>query len=257
MSKWGRKQRPPPEGYEVVEPTLTAIDNELRDRVNESHEGKRKAESQWPVHQLNWQRTRYIYDMHYKYNRISKDVVDHCLDNKIIDGNLMTYWLRPGYDRLCSTLSVDTANSKFGTVSVCRVPAKVMDTSKIVENPMTGCRGCASGATTKNIFGNKYGEYLADIQVARELRAKAKAAKKDEKDEDEDESDEGSPAKDDVPVGAADGGAGNDAGKFWAKDGEVVDERALEVVAEAAKAALETEKAAKGRYHPPGKRQRK
>ena len=133
--------------------------------------------------------------MHYKYNRISKDVVDHCLDNKIIDGNLMTYWLRPGYDRLCSTLSVDTANSKFSTVSVCRVPAKVMDTSKIVENPMTGCRGCASGATTKNIFGNKYGEYLADIQVARELRAKAKAVKKDEKDEDEDESDEGSPAR--------------------------------------------------------------
>ena len=42
MSKWGRKQRPPPEGYEVVEPTLTAIDNELRDKVNESPEGKRE-----------------------------------------------------------------------------------------------------------------------------------------------------------------------------------------------------------------------
>lgn len=31
MSKWGRKQRPPPEGFEDIEPTLTALDNELRE----------------------------------------------------------------------------------------------------------------------------------------------------------------------------------------------------------------------------------
>lgn len=253
MSKWGRKQRPPPEGYEVVEPTLTAIDNELRDRVNESHEGKRKAESQWPVHQLNWQRTRYIYDMHYKYDRISKEVVDHCLENKIIDGDLMAYWQTPGYDRLCSTFSVDTTNSKFGTVSVCRVPAKVLDDSQIVENPMTGCRGCASGVTTKNIFGNKYGEYLADIQVARELRAKARA----EETNDEDEGGNSDARDDDAPVGAADGGAGEDSTKFWAKDNEVLDEEALEAAAGAAKTAQEKRGAARGRYQPPGKRQRR
>lgn len=82
MSKWGRKQRPPPEGFEYIEPTLTALDNELREskqlasyvgiymfdfdvcacvlcvgtEVNEPHEGKRKTESQWPVHQINWQK---------------------------------------------------------------------------------------------------------------------------------------------------------------------------------------------------------
>jgi len=251
MSKWGRKQRPPPEGYDVVEPTLIAIDNELRDKVNESHEGKRKLESQWPVHQLNWQRTRYIYDMHYKYNRISKEVLDHCIENKVIDGALVSYWRKPGYDRLCSTFSVDTANSKFGTVSVCRVPSKVLDEHQIVENPMTGCRGCASGATTKNIFGNKYGEYLADVQVARELRAKAKG-KSDEEDEDEDEDD-------DAPVGAADGGTGDNGDKFWTKDNEELDEKALEQAAVEAKEALEKEKEQKGkaRYEPPGKRRRK
>ena len=253
MSKWGRKQRPPPVGWEVVEPTLTAIDNELRDRVNESHEGKRKAESQWPVHQLNWQRTRYIYDMHYKYNRISKEVVDHCAENKIIDRGLMSYWLRPGYDRLCSTFSVDTANSKFGAVSVCRVPSKVLDDNQIVENPMTGCRGCASGPTTKNIFGNKDGEYLADIHVARELRAKAKA----DDDEEEEEEDRGG-ADDEAPVGAADGGTGDDKNKFWAKGNEVLDEQALAGAAEEARAALEKEKkSGKGHYQPPGKRQRR
>ena len=29
----------PPEAFEYVEPTLTALDNELREKVNEPHEG--------------------------------------------------------------------------------------------------------------------------------------------------------------------------------------------------------------------------
>ena len=66
MSKFARKGKPPP-GYDYLEPVLEALENELRDKVNEPHEGKRKVESLWPVHQINWQRTRYVYDMHYKY----------------------------------------------------------------------------------------------------------------------------------------------------------------------------------------------
>lgn len=39
----------------------------------------------------------------------------------------------------------------------------------------TGCRGCASGkdAGPRNIFGNKYGQSLAAVQVAREKRMEA------------------------------------------------------------------------------------
>ena len=37
------------------------------------------------------------------------------------------------------------------------------------EDPVTGCRGCASGpGGESNIFGNKYGQHLAAIQIARE-----------------------------------------------------------------------------------------
>ena len=32
MSKFGRKMRHPPEGFDYIEPTLTALDNELRER---------------------------------------------------------------------------------------------------------------------------------------------------------------------------------------------------------------------------------
>ncbi len=39
------------------------------------------------------------------------------------------------------------------------------------QDPTTGCRGCSSGVGQhRNIFGNKYGQNLAAVQVAREKR---------------------------------------------------------------------------------------
>lgn len=170
MSKFGRKQRQPPEGFDYVEPTLTALENELREKVNEPHEGLRKTESQWPIHQINWQKSRYVYDLYYTYGRISRAVYDYCIENKIVDAALIAKWKKPGYERLCSTYAINPKNYKFGTVSICRVPASQLPASTQVEDPATGCRGCASGSGG-NIFGNKYGQYLAAIQIAREKAA--------------------------------------------------------------------------------------
>lgn len=168
MSKFGRKMKQQPEGFDYVEPTLTALENELREKVNEPHEGLRKSESQWPVHQINWQKSRYIYDMYYKHNRISKEVYEYCVKNKLVDAALIAKWKKPGYERLCSTYVINPQNYKFGTVSICRVPKSSLSEGSVFEDPVTGCRGCASGGGEVNIFGNKYGQYLADIQVARE-----------------------------------------------------------------------------------------
>ena len=187
MSKFARKGKPPP-GYDYLEPVLEALENELRDKVNEPHEGKRKVESLWPVHQINWQRTRYVYDMHYKYKKIDKKVWDYCCRNKIIDENLAKKWRKPGYERLCSTYVINTRNYNFGTVSICRVPPSSLGESSVVECPTTGCRGCASSSDApRNIFGNKYGQHLAGVQVRREEReAQKESAKRPREDEEED-----------------------------------------------------------------------
>lgn len=95
---------------------------------------------------------------------------DYCINNKLIDAALIAKWKKPGYEKLCSTYAINTQNSKYGSVSICRVPAKSLSAGQAVEDQTTGCRGCGSGATTRNIFGNKYGQYLAQIQVAREAR---------------------------------------------------------------------------------------
>lgn len=168
-----RSNKPPPAGYEKLEPIIEALENELRDKVKESNANKRNTESIWPVHQINWQRSRYVYDMYYTYSQISKKVYDYCLKNKIADAGLIAKWKKPGYERLCSTYVINPANYKFGTTSICRVPLKDRgETAKQAQDPTTGCLGCASGRGSgpANIFGNKYGQNLAAVQVARDKR---------------------------------------------------------------------------------------
>jgi len=111
--------------------------------------------------------------MYYVYNRISKQVYDYCIENKFVDAALIAKWKKPGYEKLCSTYVINPRNYKFGTVSICRVPRHSLASGTSIEDPVTGCRGCYSGpGSNENIFGNKYGQYLAAIQIAREERSK-------------------------------------------------------------------------------------
>ncbi|RLN56289.1 hypothetical protein BBJ29_006635 [Phytophthora kernoviae] len=172
MSKWSKKNRAPP-GFAYIQPVMDALESELREKMNEPHEGKRQCEALWPVHQINWQRSRYVYDLFYKYKRISRDVYDYCVKNKLVDANLIAKWKKPGYERLCSTFAINTKNYNYGTVSICRVPKQQLSEGQVVQEKHSGCRGCASGpGGYHNIFGNKYGQYLARIQIAREEATK-------------------------------------------------------------------------------------
>lgn len=179
-----RTSKPPPPGYEVIEAVIEALENELRDKVKESNLNKRNTESIWPIHQINHQRSRYVYDMYYTYKKISKKVYDYCLKYKIADALLIAKWKKAGYERLCSTYVINPSNYKFGTTSICRVPTKDRgENAKNAIDPTTGCMGCASGidAGPKNIFGNKYGQNLAAVQIARDKRMEIMKAKREHK----------------------------------------------------------------------------
>ena len=181
-----------PKGFDYLEPVLLALENELRDKVRESNAGKRNAESMWPVLQIQHQRTRYVYDMHYVHHKISRQVLDYCVKKKLADAALMAKWKKPGYERLCSTYVINPSNYKFGTTSICRVPhSQRREELRFAQDPTTGCLGCASGknAGPKNIFGNKYGQRLAAIQIAREQKRQEQLEKNQE---DQDNDDNGS-----------------------------------------------------------------
>jgi len=57
------------------------------------------------------------------------------------------------------------------------------ENAKNAIDPTTGCMGCASGkgAGPRNIFGNKYGQNLAAVLIAREKRMAAMEAKREER----------------------------------------------------------------------------
>ena len=57
----------------------------MRDAENESHEGKRKSESLWPIMRISHARSRYIYELYYKREAISKELYDWLLKEKYAD----------------------------------------------------------------------------------------------------------------------------------------------------------------------------
>jgi bud site selection protein 31 len=97
------RTKPPPEGYEDIEsvrshPSPTPISlllipskilddyaKKMRDAENESHEGKRKAESLWPIMRISHARSRYIYELYYKREAISKELYDWLLKQEYAD----------------------------------------------------------------------------------------------------------------------------------------------------------------------------
>ncbi|KAK1743769.1 BUD31 (G10) family protein [Skeletonema marinoi] len=170
-NRWDPKAKKPPKGFNYLVPVLSALENELRDKVRESNAGKRNTESMWPVHQINWQRSRYVYDMYYTHGKITKKVYDYCIKNKLVDAALIAKWKKPGYERLCSTYVINPNNYKFGTTSICRVPLKDRSPeAKTAQDPTTGCRDVLGSGAASEYFWNKYGQNLAAVQVAREKR---------------------------------------------------------------------------------------
>jgi bud site selection protein 31 len=69
------KNKRVPEGFEMIEDVIDDFEQQMRDAVNESHEGKRKNETTWKIHRLHWEKNRFIYDLMYVRKVISRELV--------------------------------------------------------------------------------------------------------------------------------------------------------------------------------------
>ena len=156
------RHKRPPEGWELIEPTLEELEGKMREAETESHEGKRKVEALWPIFKIHHQRSRYIYDLYYRRKAISKgkyhqfityfqnlkeqlilELYDYCLKHKLADGNLIAKWKKQGYENLCCLRCIQTRDTNFATNCICRVPKSKLEEGKIVECVHCGCRGCS------------------------------------------------------------------------------------------------------------------
>ncbi|KAF8457194.1 G10 protein [Terfezia claveryi] len=140
-----RNRKPPPEGFEEIEDTLLEFTNKMKDAENAPHEGKRKNESVWEIFRISHQRSRYIYDLYYSKEAISKALYDWLLKNGYADANLIAKWKKQGYEKLCCLRCIQAKENNFNATCICRVPKARLSKEQAVECISCGCRGCASG----------------------------------------------------------------------------------------------------------------
>ncbi|ODM23574.1 hypothetical protein SI65_01163 [Aspergillus cristatus] len=94
-----RNRKPPPDGFDEIEDTLLEFSNKMKDAENASHDGKKKHEMLWPIFQISHQRSRYIYDLYYEKQAISKQLYEWLLKNNYADANLIAKWKKQGYEK--------------------------------------------------------------------------------------------------------------------------------------------------------------
>ncbi|CAG7935205.1 unnamed protein product [Penicillium nalgiovense] len=161
-----RNRKPPPAGFDDIEDTLLEFSNKMKDAENASHEGKKKYEVLWPIFQISHQRTscssprhqeiqfyllpllltgsRYIYDLYYEKEAISKELYDFLLKNKYADANLIAKWKKQGYEKLCCLRCVQTKETNFNSTCICRVPKAQLKEDQTIQCVSCGCNGCGS-----------------------------------------------------------------------------------------------------------------
>ncbi|KAI5474847.1 cell cycle control protein, Cwf14 [Pseudohyphozyma bogoriensis] len=139
------RTKPPPEGFDEIEAVLEDYQRKMRDSEAESHEGKRKNESLWPVMRITHTRSRYIYDLYYKREAISKELYEWLLEQEYADANLIAKWKKQGYEKLCCARCIQSRDMNYqGSTCICRIPKAQLKAGIVVECQFCGCRGCAS-----------------------------------------------------------------------------------------------------------------
>ncbi|SCZ92702.1 BZ3500_MvSof-1268-A1-R1_Chr5-2g08120 [Microbotryum saponariae] len=164
------RTKPPPEGFDEIEQILEDYQRKMRDAEAESHEGKRKTESLWPIMRITHTRSRYIYDLYYKREAISRELYDWLLKEGYADANLIAKWKKQGYEKLCCARCIQSRvrgthlqpdefgharltrpllcasqdMNYAGSTCICRVPKAQLKAGVVVECTHCGCRGCAS-----------------------------------------------------------------------------------------------------------------
>lgn len=111
----------------------------MKDAENASHDGKKRHEVLWPIFQISHQRTspihqhevrarseltgcvcagsRYIYELYYEKEAISKQLYDWLLKNKYADAMLIAKWKKQGYEKVCLRLSSFNPDGNRGLIS--------------------------------------------------------------------------------------------------------------------------------------------
>lgn len=91
------KNKKTPEGWQLIEEVIEDFEAQMKEAVNEEHEGKRKNELTWKITRIHWEKNRFIYDLMYKRKVMSRELVRHFLSDR-----RHSQWQRPTEAHFCS-----------------------------------------------------------------------------------------------------------------------------------------------------------
>lgn len=94
------KRKPPPEGFEDIEDQLLIFQNKMKDAHNKPPPTGPKHQAQWEIFQIAHARSRYVYDLYYEKEAISKKLYDWLLKNGYADAMLIAKWKKQGYEKV-------------------------------------------------------------------------------------------------------------------------------------------------------------
>ncbi|KAL7961650.1 G10 protein [Trichoderma compactum] len=138
------KRKPPPEGFGDIEDDLLIFANKMKDAQNKPPPPGPKHMAQWEIFQIAHQRSRYVYDLYYEKEAISKQLYEWLLKNGYADAMLIAKWKKQGYEKLCCLRCVQTKETNFNSTCICRVPRAQLKEDSDMQCVSCGCRGCAS-----------------------------------------------------------------------------------------------------------------
>ncbi|KAL2886644.1 Pre-mRNA-splicing factor cwf14 [Ceratocystis lukuohia] len=94
------KRKAPPEGFSDIESDLLIFQNKMKDAQNKPTATGPKHQGQWEIFQISHQRSRYVYDLYYEKEAISRKLYDWLLKNGYADAMLIAKWKKQGYEKL-------------------------------------------------------------------------------------------------------------------------------------------------------------
>ncbi|KAI1484904.1 cell cycle control protein cwf14 [Biscogniauxia mediterranea] len=138
------RQKKPPAGFDDISDDLEIFAIKMKDAQNTPTSNVPKHQAQWPIFQIAHQRSRYVYELYYEKEAISRPLYDWLLKNGYADPMLIAKWKKQGYEKLCCLRCIQTKETNFQSTCICRVPKAQLKDEQDVQCVSCGCRGCAS-----------------------------------------------------------------------------------------------------------------
>ncbi len=99
------KRKAPPAGFSDIEDDLLIFSNKMKDAENASTINIPRHQVHWPIFQISHQRSRYVYELYYEKEAISKELYEWLLKNSYADKMLIAKWKKTGYEKVCGKFS--------------------------------------------------------------------------------------------------------------------------------------------------------